>query len=339
MMKTSDFSFDLPQELIAQYPPETRGTSRMMVLDREKGLYLDRNIADITDYFDENDILVVNNTKVRKARIYGTSRTGGRVEFFLLRPLSDRSWEVICKKSRKQIPGKEFSFPEDVTGVITEVHDDSRILEFSRVIDDLYLDRNAHVPLPPYIKRSDEEMDSSRYQTIYAKETGSVAAPTAGLHFTDEILEKLKGKGTEILEVTLHVGAGTFFPVRSENIEDHRMHTEEYFIPQDVSDKLNEAKRAGKRITAVGTTSMRTLESACREGIIPPGSSSTSIFIYPGYSFRFVDRLFTNFHTPESTLLMLVSAFAGEKLIKEAYSHAVSERYRFFSYGDCMIIL
>lgn len=338
-MKTSDFSFELPQELIAQYPPEVRGTSRMMVLDREKGIFSDRHIGDITDYFGENDVLVVNNTKVRKARIYGTSRTGGRVEFFLLRPMADGSWEVICKKSRKQTVGKEYDFPEGVTAVITGEKEDSKILRFSQPIDDAYLDLHAHVPLPPYIKRTDEEMDSNRYQTIYARNTGSVAAPTAGLHFTDEILKKLRAKGTEILEVTLHVGAGTFFPVRSENIEDHKMHTEEYLIPEDVAEKLNRAKKEGKRITAVGTTSMRTLESACRNGIIPAGSSSTSIFIYPGYSFRFVDRLFTNFHTPESTLLMLVSAFAGEKLIKDAYMHAVKEKYRFFSYGDCMIIL
>jgi len=338
-MKTSDFSFDLPNELIAQYPPEVRGTSRMMVLDRTAGTYTDRNIKDIVDYFGPDDVMVVNNTRVRKARLYGTSATGGKVEFFLLHPLDTRRWSVICKKSRKQTVGKTYDFPGGVTGAIVQDDGDSKVLEFSVSIDDTYLDSNAHVPLPPYIKRSDEEADSERYQTIYAKELGSVAAPTAGLHFTDEILDKIRNKGTQILEVTLHVGAGTFFPVRTENIEDHKMHTEAYTISRDVADALNQAKAAGKKITAVGTTSMRTLESACSGGLIPAGSSSTSIFIYPGYQFKFVDRLFTNFHTPESTLLMLVSAFAGRDLIMRAYKHAVEERYRFFSYGDCMIIL
>ena len=338
-MKTSDFSFDLPNELIAQYPPAVRGTSRMMVLDRASGTYLDRNIKDIVDYFGPDDVMVVNNTRVRKARLYGTSATGGKVEFFLLHPLDTRRWSVICKKSRKQTVGKTYDFPGGVTGAIVQDDGDSKVLEFSVSIDDTYLDSNAHVPLPPYIKRSDEEADSERYQTIYAKELGSVAAPTAGLHFTDEILDKIRSKGTQILEVTLHVGAGTFFPVRTENIEDHKMHTEAYTISRDVADALNQAKATGKKITAVGTTSMRTLESACSGGLIPAGSSSTSIFIYPGYQFKFVDRLFTNFHTPESTLLMLVSAFAGRDLIMRAYKHAVEERYRFFSYGDCMIIL
>lgn len=338
-MKTSDFSFDLPNELIAQYPPEVRGTSRMMVLDRSAGTYQDRNIKDIVDYFGPDDVMVVNNTRVRKARLYGTSATGGKVEFFLLHPLDTRRWSVICKKSRKQTVGKTYDFPGGATGTIVQDDGDSKVLEFSVSIDDTYLDANAHVPLPPYIKRSDEEADSDRYQTIYAKELGSVAAPTAGLHFTDDILDQIRSKGTQILEVTLHVGAGTFFPVRTENIEDHKMHTEVYTIPQDVADALNRAKAAGKKITAVGTTSMRTLESACSGGLIPAGRSSTSIFIYPGYQFKFVDRLFTNFHTPESTLLMLVSAFAGRDLIMRAYKHAVEERYRFFSYGDCMIIL
>jgi len=338
-MKTSDFYFDLPQELIAQYPPEVRGTSRMMLLDRASGSFRDLNIKDIVDYFGADDVLVVNNTKVRKARLYGTAETGGNVEFFLLHPVDGIRWSVICKKSRKQTVGKKYSFPSGVTGVIAEESGDTKILEFDRLIDDSYLDVNAHVPLPPYIKRSDEEADSDRYQTIYAKETGSVAAPTAGLHFTDEILDRIRAKGTQIHEVTLHVGAGTFFPVRTENIEDHRMHTEEYTIPEDVANALNDAKKAGKNITAVGTTSMRTLESACKDGILHAGSGATNIFIYPGYKFKFVDRLFTNFHTPESTLLMLVSAFAGVDLIRKAYAHAVGERYRFFSYGDCMLIV
>ena len=338
-MKTSDFFFDLPQELIAQYPPEVRGTSRMMVLDRAGGTFQDRHIKDIVDYFGPDDVMVVNNTKVRKARLYGNSATGAKVEFFLLDPAGDRRWSVICKKSRKQTVGKTYDFPAGVAGTIVQDDGDSKILKFSVSIDDTYLDRYAHVPLPPYIKRSDEESDSERYQTIYAKELGSVAAPTAGLHFTDSILDAIKAKGTQVLEVTLHVGAGTFFPVRTENIEDHHMHTECYTISQSVADALNRAKASGKRITAVGTTSMRTLESACTGGIIPAGSSSTSIFIYPGYQFKFVDRLFTNFHTPESTLLMLVSAFAGRDLIMRSYKHAVEERYRFFSYGDCMIIL
>ena len=338
-MKTSDFSFDLPAELIAQYPPEERGTSRMMVLDRSAGTFSDRHIQDITEYFGPDDIMVVNNTKVRKARLYGTSSTGGKVEFFLLHPFSSTRWSVICKKSRKQTVGKSYDFPGDVTGTIIQDDGDSKVLEFSVSIDDTYLDKYAHVPLPPYIKRSDEEADSDRYQTVYAKELGSVAAPTAGLHFTDAILNALRAKRTQILEVTLHVGAGTFFPVRTENIEDHKMHTESYTITEEVAQALNKAKASGKRITAVGTTSMRTLESSCSDGIIQAGSSSTSIFIYPGYKFKFVDRLFTNFHTPESTLLMLVSAFAGQDLIMRSYNHAVQERYRFFSYGDCMIIL
>jgi len=338
-MKTSDFSFDLPAELIAQYPPEVRGTSRMMVLDRSTGTFTDRHIKDVVDYFGPDDIMVVNNTKVRKARLYGKSATGGTVEFFLLDPAGDRKWSVICKKSRKQTVGKTYDFPNGVMGTIIRDDGDSKLLEFSVPIDDTYLDTFAHVPLPPYIKRSDEEADSDRYQTVYAKNLGSVAAPTAGLHFTDEILQDIRNKGTQVLEVTLHVGAGTFFPVRTENIEDHKMHTECYTISREVADILNKGKKEGRRITAVGTTSMRTLESACTGGMIQDGSSSTSIFIYPGYQFKFVDRLFTNFHTPESTLLMLVSAFAGRDLIMQAYRHAVEERYRFFSYGDCMIIL
>lgn len=338
-MKTSDFYFDLPPELIAQYPSKERGISRMMVVDRKSGTFTDSNVRDIVSYLNSDDFLVINNTKVRKARLYGTKLSGGKTEFFLLKKIDPLRWNVICKKSKKQTAGKTYIFPDSVSGTIVEDNGDSKILEFSSEIDDLYLDKNAHVPLPPYIKRSDEEADSSRYQTVYAKKMGSAAAPTAGLHFTEELFSMLKAAGTEIVEITLHVGIGTFSPVRTENIENHVMHSEEYMISEEAAERLNRAKKEGKRIVSVGTTSMRTLESACSGGIIEPGEKSTSIFIYPGYKFKFVDRLFTNFHTPGSTLLMLVSAFASVPLMKKAYSHAISQRYRFFSYGDSMLIL
>ena len=345
-MLTKDYYFDLPEELIAQEPSDRRGEDRLLVLDRQDGSYRDMMISDLVDLIDEDTVIVVNNSRVRKARVYASSATGGRVEFLFLGENADGSWKAMVSKAKKQREGKEYSFIDHegksvIRGsILRECSDGTRDVVFEHPIDESFFSVCGHVPLPPYIKRDDNWQDESRYQTVYAKIEGSVAAPTAGLHFTPELIAKARAKGIDILEVTLHVGAGTFLPVRSENIEDHHMHTEHYEISKETAEKLNAAKQEGKRILAVGTTSIRTLESAADEnGRITKLSGNTSIFIYPGYRFRFVDRLLTNFHTPESTLLMLVSALAGRENIMKAYAHAIEKRYRFFSYGDAMLIL
>ena len=345
-MLTKDFYFDLPDELIAQEPSERRGEDRLLVLDKRNGEYLDKMMTDFPSLLPENSVLVVNNSKVRKARTYAESiETHGVVEFLFLGKNSDGSWKAMVTKSKRQRKGKRFVW-KDSNGkpyveaeIERENEDGTRDVRFQRDIDEEFFQTLGHVPLPPYIKREDNWKDETRYQTVYAKKEGSVAAPTAGLHFTPEILERIKNRGIEIYEVTLHVGAGTFLPVRSEEIENHHMHTESYEIPVDTARKLNQAKQEGKTIIAVGTTSIRTLESASDEkGVLSSLKGDTSIFIYPGYKFKFVDNLLTNFHTPESTLLMLVSALAGKDHIMNAYEHAVKERYRFFSYGDAMFI-
>ena len=345
-MLTKDFYFDLPPELIAQEPSAKRGEDRLLVLDKESGKYMDKKMSDFPSLLPENCVLVVNNSKVRKARTYASSlETGGVVEFLFLGKNQDGSWKAMVTKSKKQRKGKRFVWKDEsgnsyVEGEIEkENQDGTKDVRFDRDIDEDFFLTLGHVPLPPYIKRDDNWQDESRYQTVYAKKEGSVAAPTAGLHFTPEILEKIKERGIEVYEVTLHVGAGTFLPVRSEEIEGHHMHTESYEIPKETADALNKAKKEGKTIVAVGTTSIRTLESASDEdGVLRRIKGDTSIFIYPGYKFKFVDNLLTNFHTPESTLLMLVSALAGKDHIFSAYNHAVEERYRFFSYGDAMFI-
>ena len=303
-------------------------------------------MSDFPSLLPENSVLVVNNSKVRKARTYAESvETGGVVEFLFLGKNSNGSWKAMVTKSKRQKKGKRFVWKDSegkayVYAVIEKENDDgTRDVRFDSDIDESFFQTLGHVPLPPYIKREDNWKDENRYQTIYAKKEGSVAAPTAGLHFTPEIMEKIKERGIKIYEVTLHVGAGTFLPVRSEEIENHHMHTESYEISPETAEELNKAKREGKTIVAVGTTSIRTLESASDEnGVLTSLKGDTSIFIYPGYKFKFVDNLLTNFHTPESTLLMLVSALAGKDHILTSYRHAVEEKYRFFSYGDAMFI-
>ena len=345
-MLTKDFYFDLPDSLIAQEPSEKRGEDRLLVLDKNSGEYKDMMMSDFPSLLPENSVLVVNNSKVRKARTYAESvETGGVVEFLFLGKNSNGSWKAMVTKSKRQKKGKRFVWKDSegkayVYAVIEKENDDvTRDVRFDSDIDESFFQTLGHVPLPPYIKREDNWKDENRYQTIYAKKEGSVAAPTAGLHFTPEIMEKIKERGIKIYEVTLHVGAGTFLPVRSEEIENHHMHTESYEISPETAEELNKAKREGKTIVAVGTTSIRTLESASDEnGVLTSLKGDTSIFIYPGYKFKFVDNLLTNFHTPESTLLMLVSALAGKDHILTSYRHAVEEKYRFFSYGDAMFI-
>ena len=345
-MLTKDFYFDLPDSLIAQEPSEKRGEDRLLVLDKNSGEYKDMMMSDFPSLLPENSVLVVNNSKVRKARTYALSvETGGVVEFLFLGKNSNGSWKAMVTKSKRQKKGKRFVWKDSegkayVYAVIEKENEDgTRDVRFDSDIDESFFQTLGHVPLPPYIKREDNWKDENRYQTIYAKKEGSVAAPTAGLHFTPEIMEKIKERGIKIYEVTLHVGAGTFLPVRSEEIENHHMHTESYEISPETAEELNKAKREGKTIVAVGTTSIRTLESASDEnGVLTSLKGDTSIFIYPGYKFKFVDNLLTNFHTPESTLLMLVSALAGKEHILASYRHAVEEKYRFFSYGDAMFI-
>lgn len=341
-MKTSEFYFNLPNELIAQTPADRRGESRLLVMDRNTGLLEHKMITDFPDMVEEGTLIVINNSRVRKARLYGISDTGGKVEFLLIKQINEHSWEAVVSKKKKQKVGKRFTFSGNVKGKITGISDDGAEITFNEEIDDLWLDKYGHMPLPPYIKREDTKDDSDRYQTVYAETTGSVAAPTAGLHFTDKILERLLQKKIELVSVTLHVGLGTFIPIRSELVEEHKMHKEEYEISEETVFKINKAKKEGRKILAVGTTSVRTIESAWEgsysNGKIKAGKSSTDIYIYPGYEFKVVDQMLTNFHTPDSSLILLVSAFAGKERIKNAYSEAIKQKYRFFSYGDAMLI-
>ncbi len=345
-MKTSDFYFDLPQELIAQKPSGKRGDDRLMLLDRKTGAVQHQFMSQLPDFIQEGTLMVFNNSRVRKSRCYGKKQDSGREqEFMFLKKVSPsaQDWLVMVRGAKKVKPNNVYVFSDDSFGIILENPENDktefRTIHFDFPLDELWFEKNGHIPLPPYIKREDDDTDSERYQTIYAKETGSAACPTAGLHFTEEMLEKLKCKGIEQTYVTLHVGLGTFLPVRAENIEDHKMHEESYSISEECANKVNAAKKEGRPILAVGTTSVRTLESAGDEnGFVKAESKSTHIFMYPGYKFKVVNQMFTNFHTPESTLIMLVSAFAGRENILNAYKQAVSEQYRFFSYGDCMLI-
>jgi S-adenosylmethionine:tRNA ribosyltransferase-isomerase len=385
-MKTSDFFFELPENLIAQYPPAERGKSRLMVLDRRSGTREHRLTEEfpavLAGRFGGRVLLVFNNSRVRKARLPGRSAaTGAAAEFLLVNRVDSRSWRVLVEKSKRKKPGSRYVFSGGMEAEIVDAETAGagnseepgfRYLRFDAPIDDAWLDIHGHVPLPPYIARPDEVSDGERYQTVYADRSAasalgpgaSVAAPTAGLHFTEKIFAELAAAGVQTAFVTLHVGLGTFLPVRGENIEDHLMHEEVYSIAEDAAGKINAAKAGGKKIVAVGTTSLRALESAWCSGEAPgsfrdgtpgaggirAGEGSTSIFIYPGYRFRAVDGLFTNFHTPGSTLLMLVSAFAensgsvrrtgrsGSALILESYAEAIRAGYRFFSYGDAMLI-
>ncbi len=339
-MKTHDFWYDLPEELIAQTPLEKRDTSRLMVLDRETGEITHKHFYDILDYLNAGDCLVMNDSRVLPARLLGHRPTGGAVEVLLLRDLGNKRWECLCKPGRKMQVGSEVIFGNgELTARVAEVQEDgNRIVEFD--YEGIFLEtleRLGKMPLPPYIK--EELHDQERYQTVYSREVGSAAAPTAGLHFTNDLLDKIRAKGVKTAFVTLHVGLGTFRPVKAEEIGEHHMHSELCMISQETADILNETKKNGGRIICVGTTSCRTLESlVCDDGTFAPRSKWTDIFIFPGYTFKAMDALITNFHLPESTLVMLVSAFAGREHVLHAYETAVSERYRFFSFGDAMFI-
>lgn len=340
-MKTSDFFYNLPQELIAQTPLEPRDSSRMMVLNRANDTIEHKHFYDIIDYLDPGDCLIVNDSRVIPARIYGNKYdTCARVEFLLLRQIENDKWETLVKPGRKAKIGACFTFGEGLlkAKVVDIVDDGNRIVELISE-ENIYatLDKIGRMPLPPYITA--ELKDQERYQTVYSNELGSAAAPTAGLHFTNELLDKIRAKGVNIGYVTLHVGLGTFRPVKAEEITDHKMHSEHYEVPQETADLINATKAAGKRVIAVGTTSCRTLESVATQGDIKACDGFTDIFIYPGYKFKVLDGLITNFHLPESTLIMLVSAFYGYEKTIEAYRVAVEERYRFFSFGDAMMIL
>ena len=340
-MNLKDFYYELPPELIAQDPLVERSSSRLMVMNRKTGEVEHKIFSDIVDYLNPGDCLVINDTKVIPARLIGSKKdTGAAIEVLLLKRLEDSSWECLVKPGKKARPGAVISFGDGLlTGEITEVLEEgNRVIKFSYdgIFEEI-LDKLGQMPLPPYITHALQ--DKNRYQTVYAKHEGSAAAPTAGLHFTPELLEKIKAKGVNIASVTLHVGLGTFRPVKVEKVEEHHMHSEYFCIEKEEADKINEAKKNGHRVIAVGTTSCRTLESAATEdGFIPAKSGDTSIFIYPGYNFKAIDCLITNFHLPESTLLMLISALAGRENVMNAYSEAVKERYRFFSFGDAMFI-
>ena len=339
-MRTQDFWYDLPEELIAQTPLQQRDSSRLLVLDRETGEIHHRHFYDIIDFLQPGDCLVMNNSRVLPARLLGHRPTGGAVEVLLLRDLGDKKWECLCKPGRKMQVGNEVIFGNgELSAVVTAVQEDgNRVVEFR--YEGIFLEvleRLGKMPLPPYIKA--ELADQERYQTVYSKEVGSAAAPTAGLHWTNELLDKARSKGVNTTFVTLHVGLGTFRPVKAESISEHHMHSELCMICQESADILNETKSKGGRIVCVGTTSCRTLESLVNEdGTFEARSKWTEIFIYPGYTFKAMDALITNFHLPESTLVMLVSAFAGREHVLAAYEEAVKEKYRFFSFGDAMYI-
>jgi len=340
-MKTHDFFYHLPEELIAQTPLEKRDTSRLMVLNRISGEVTHKHFYDILDYRNPGDCLVMNDSRVLPARLLGHRPTGGAVEVLLLRDLGNKCWECLCKPGRKMQPGNEVIFGDgELTATVKEVREDgNRVVEFH--YEGIFLEvleRLGKMPLPPYIKA--ELQDQERYQTVYSREVGSAAAPTAGLHWTNELLEKARKKGVKTAFVTLHVGLGTFRPVKAENILEHHMHAELCMMSAETADILNETKRTGGRVICVGTTSCRTLESLVNEdGSFEARSKWTEIFIYPGYTFKAMDGLITNFHLPESTLVMLVSAFAGRENVLGAYEQAVAEGYRFFSFGDAMAVL
>lgn len=341
-MNLHDFYFDLPEELIAQDPLEDRSSSRMLVLDKKTGERQHKVFKEVVDYLNPGDCLVINNTRVLPARLIGSKEgTGAKIEVLLLKRKQDNVWETLVKPGRKAKPGTRIVFGDHllVGEVIDIVEEGNRLIRFEyEGIFEEVLDKLGEMPLPPYITH--QLKDKDRYQTVYAKHNGSAAAPTAGLHFTKELLEQIKAKGVKVANVTLHVGLGTFRPVKVENVLDHHMHSEFYRIEEEDAKLINDTKKAGGRIISVGTTSTRTMESVADEnGMVRAGSGWTEIFIYPGYKFKVIDGLITNFHLPESTLLMLVSALAGREHVLEAYQEAVEKRYRFFSFGDAMLII
>lgn len=339
MLKTSDFYYDLPEELIAQTPVYPRDSSRLLVYDRQKDEVSHRIFKDVTDYLKKGDVLVVNNTKVYPARIHAMTEHGGKVEILLLKRQNLTDWEVLVKPGKKCREGTVLKVNDELSvEILSRTEEGGRIVRFlfDGVFEDI-LSRVGEMPLPPYIH--EKLKDQSRYQTVYCKEEGSAAAPTAGLHFTTELLDKIRGMGVEIVEVQLNVGLGTFRPVKVEDVTTHKMHTEYYSVTEEAAEKINAAKREGRRVIAVGTTSVRTLESAANEnGEVEAKHGDTDIFIYPPYKFKVVDALITNFHLPESTLVMLVAAFTSREKILELYNLAVKEKYRFFSFGDAMFI-
>ena len=341
-MKTSDFYYDLPKELIAQDPLEDRSSSRLLHLSMKDGSMEHRHFTDILDYLNEGDCLVINDTRVIPARLYGhKEETGALIEILLLKRHENDIWECLVKPGKKARPGAKITFGDGILkGEIIDIVDEgNRLIQFhyDGIFEEI-LDQLGEMPLPPYITH--KLKDKNRYQTVYAKNDGSAAAPTAGLHFTKELLEQVKAEGVKIAHVTLHVGLGTFRPVKVDDVEQHHMHSEFYMVEEDQAKLINDTKKAGGRVISVGTTSCRTLESATGEdGILRAGSGWTEIFIYPGYRFKMIDGLITNFHLPESTLMMLVSALAGKENIMAAYEEAVRQKYRFFSFGDAMIIL
>lgn len=340
-MKRQDFYYDLPEELIAQDPLKDRSSSRLLVLDKESGAVSHHVFREIGDYLEKGDCLVINDTKVIPARLIGSKiGTNAKIEILLLKRKENNIWETLVKPGKKAKVGAKISFGDGllVGEVIDVVEEGNRLVQFSfEGIFEEILDQLGEMPLPPYITHKLE--DKNRYQTVYAKNDGSAAAPTAGLHFTQELLQKVQEKGVKIAHVTLHVGLGTFRPVKVDDVENHHMHSEFYVVEEDQAKLINDTKKQGGRVISVGTTSCRTLESATDEdGVLHPGSGWTEIFIYPGYQFKMIDGLITNFHLPESTLMMLVSALAGKDRIMAAYEEAVKERYRFFSFGDAMFI-
>lgn len=347
-MKVEDFDYELPERFIAQKPVEKRDSSKLMVLDRNNDTISHRHFSDILEYLNEGDCLVLNNSKVIPARLFGEKEsTGVKVEFLLIKRIEGDTWETMVRPGRRLKKGDRVKFGEDFAAVIKDYgNDGTRIVEFEyKGIFMERLEELGNMPLPPYIERPDNSDDRERYQTVYCKDEGSVAAPTAGLHFTEELLKKAEKKGVKLVYVTLHVGIGTFRPVKCEDVEDHHMHFEEYHIDKEAADTINNVKRNGGRVIAVGTTSTRTLESAAyfdekeERYLLNAGTDSTGIFIYPGYEFKMIDSLITNFHLPKSTLLMLISALYDREKILAAYEEAKTHDYRFFSYGDAMLIL
>jgi len=340
MYKLSDYHFDLPADLIAKYPAEKRSGSRLLTVNKATGTYHDKQFTDIINLLQPHDLLIFNNTKVIPARLFAQKQTGGQVEILIERLLDTKHVLAHIRASKAPKPNSFLLFNQQPIFKVIEKQDS--LYQLETVCDDVLtlLETHGEMPLPPYLDRQVEESDKERYQTVYAEQQGSVAAPTAGLHFDGEILQQLQNKGVEFAYVTLHVGAGTFQPVRTEDITQHQIHHEWLTLPQETCDKVNAAKANGGRVICVGTTSVRSIETAAtEEGEIKPYTGETNIFIYPGYQFKIVDAMLTNFHLPKSSLLMLVSAFAGFENIKKVYEHAVTEKYRFFSYGDAMLIL
>ena len=342
-MLVKDFTYHLPQDLIARHPPAQRGGSRLMLLDRLSGSISEDTFSNLQDYLRPGDLLVMNDTRVIPARLFGRKPTGGMVEIFLLRRLSSGQelWECLLKSSKKMREGQEILLESGMIAIVrSRSVSENWLVEFcGHEPFDIWVEREGHIPLPPYLQRDDCSNDRERYQTVIARQPGAVAAPTAGLHFTHELLTRLATKGIETTFLTLHTGLGTFQPVRVENVEEHKIHTERFVIPPDTAELVKRTKAAGGRVIAVGTTSARTLEySAQQSGVVAAGSGEADIFIYPGYHFKVVDALVTNFHLPESTLLMLVSALAGREHVLEAYREAIERGFRFYSYGDAMFI-